>query len=116
MDRNSALTGATTYQAIVIALVAAGIISIGIMSVCYRRRRRERWESTVRAGLDRARYRHGFGDVLGPDGSGEDDVGEKPILFDVDIGGEGDDWVVSLTLTPEIISVRCDCWVSGRDC
>ena len=99
MDRNSALTGATTYQAIVIALVAAGIISIGIMSVCYRRRRRERWESTVRAGLDRARYRHGFGDNLGPDGSGEDELGEKPVLFDVDIGGEGDDWVVSPILT-----------------
>lgn len=96
-DRNSALTGATTYQAIVIALVAAGIISIGIMSVCYRRRRREQWEQTVRAGLDRARYRHGFGDAAGADGVGGDgwDLGEKPVLWDMDIGGEGDEWTVS---------------------
>lgn len=94
---NSALTGATTYQAIVIALVAAGIISIGIMSVCYRRRRREQWEQTVRAGLDRARYRHGFGDTPNGDGVGDGvDLGEKPVLFDVDIGGEKEDWLVSL--------------------
>lgn len=96
-DQSRALTSATTYQAIVIALVAAGIISIGVMSVCYRRRRREQWEQTVRAGLDRARHRHGYGDVLGPDGSGVDgvDLKEKPVMWDVDIGGQGEDWVVS---------------------
>lgn len=96
---NSALTGATTYQAIVIALVAAGIISIGIMSVCYRRRRRAQWEHTVRAGLDRARYRHGFGDTPNGDGTGDGgDLGEKPMLFDVDISGDKEDWLVSIYL------------------
>ena len=85
------LSSATTYQAIVIALVAAGIISIGVMSVCYRRRRRDEWERTVRAGIERARLRHGF-----PTGAGGDaDIGEKPVLWDVDIGGEGNDWTVS---------------------
>jgi hypothetical protein len=91
------LSSATTYQAIVIALVAAGIISIGVMSVCYRRRRRDEWERTVRAGLERARFRRGFGEGGGGDGYGED-LGEKPILWDVDIGGKGEEWVVSRPL------------------
>jgi hypothetical protein len=89
------LSSATTYQAIVIALVAAGIISIGVMSVCYRRRRRDEWERTVRAGIERARFRQGF-----PETGGDVGIGEKPMLWDVDIGGEGDEWTVSLTLRP----------------
>jgi len=89
----SGLSSATTYQAIVIALVAAGIISIGVMSVCYRRRRRDEWERTVRAGIERARFRQGF-----PETGGDAGIGEKPMLWDVDIGGEGDEWTVSLTL------------------
>jgi hypothetical protein len=95
MSTPTGISSATTYQAVVIALVAAGIISIGVMSVCYRRRRRDEWERTVRAGLERARFRHGFGDGFGP-GEG-DGIGEKPVLWDVDIGG-GDDWVVSNSL------------------
>ena len=93
MSNPSGISSATTYQAVVIALVAAGIISIGVMSVCYRRRRRDEWERTVRAGLERARFRHGFGEGFGPGDA--DGIGEKPILWDVDIGGEGDEWVVS---------------------
>lgn len=85
-----------------IALVAAGIISIGVMSVCYRRRRREQWEQTVRAGLDRARYRHGFGDTPHGDGMGDGaDIGEKPVMFDVGLGGEKEDWVVSACLSSQ---------------
>jgi hypothetical protein len=91
----SGITSATTYQAIVIALVAAGIISIGVMSVCYRRRRRDEWERTVRAGLERARYRHGYGGAGGVEGDG---LGEKPVLWDVGMDGQGEDWAVSLFL------------------
>jgi hypothetical protein len=97
-SNGTGLTSATTYQAIVIALVAAGIISIGVMSVCYRRRRRDEWERTVRAGLERARFRHGFGEMGG--GGDGDELGEKPVLWDIDIGGSGEDWVVSHTAFP----------------
>jgi hypothetical protein len=78
--------------------------------VCYRRRRRDEWERTVRAGIERARFRQGF-----PETGGDVGIGEKPMLWDVDIGGEGDEWTVSLTLQSPYPGCRaqggCDRWI-----
>ena len=118
---NDSPSTSSTYQSIVIALVAGLILSAGVLTVVFRRRRRARFVAMVRragGNVDDLRWVEladgtvvrmpEDGGLLGGGGRGRKSVGREPGLYDIQVGegqkGEevnvigivGDEWRVSL--------------------
>lgn len=83
-SNGNAFTAGQTYQSIIIALVAGGILTTGVMSIIWRRRSRREW-----AGMN-LRFTDGRG-FLDPGGRTEgtnrrNEIGKEPELYDIVIG------------------------------